>query len=256
MSQKWQIINDVINDANLILEVLDARDPNGTRNGRIEKLMLSQPDKRLLLVLNKIDLIPKDIAMQWQKILQREFPTIAISAIHGFERTLRLLRKKILQLTPSLPAYVGIVGYTNTGKSTIINGLKGAKIVGTSPQAGFTKGKQYINLAENIRLIDSPGIIPIEGDEVEMTLRNLITPEKIKNIDAVVKEIVNRAGIALLSRIYAMDFTELDEFLEKLAKHRGKLLPGGIPDIYEAAKIVVRDWQRGNLPFYVPPPSE
>ncbi|NVM54578.1 MAG: 50S ribosome-binding GTPase [Candidatus Helarchaeota archaeon] len=253
MSRQWQIVNDVIADANLILEVLDARDPNGTRNKRIEKLILSQNDKKLLLVLNKIDLVPKDVANEWRKLLQSEFPTIAISGTRGFERTLRLLRKKILQFAPSLPVYVAIVGYSNVGKSTIINGLKGAKIVGTSPQAGFTRGKQYINLTKNIRLIDSPGIIPIEGDELELALKAVITPEKIKNVDAVVAEIMNRTGPSILSNFYKLNYIGLDDLLEKLAKRRGKILPGGIPDMYEAAKIVIRDFQRGQIPYYTLP---
>ncbi|MFX1298684.1 MAG: GTPase, partial [Promethearchaeota archaeon] len=234
MSQLWQVIEDVINDANLILEVLDARDPQGTRSKRIEKLIMTQADKKLILVLNKIDLIPKNIAMKWREILQLEHPTIAISATRGFERTLRLLRKKILQYTPSLPAYVAIVGYSNVGKSTIINGLKGTKIVGTSPQAGFTRGKQYINLTKSILLIDSPGIIPVEGDELELALKAVITPEKINNVDAVVKEIINRARKSVLSAFYKIQFSELDELLEQLAKKRGRLLPGGVPDVYEA----------------------
>ena len=191
--------------------------------------------------------------MEWRKLLHSEFPTIAISAIRGFERTLRLLRKQILQLAPSLPAYVAIVGYSNVGKSTIINALKGAKIVGTSPQAGFTRGKQYINLTKKIRLIDSPGLIPIEGDELELALKSAITPEKIKNIEAVVKEIISRAGISTLVNIYRIQFSGIDELLENLAKRYGRLLPGGVPDTYEAAKRIVRDWQGSKIPHYILP---
>ena len=253
MSQLWQVITDVISDGNLIIEVLDARDPEGTRSKRIEKLVVSQSDKALLLVLNKSDLVPKDIAQKWRKLLEKEYPTISISAIRGHERTLRILRKKILKMAPSLPAYVAIVGYSNVGKSTIINALKGTKIVGTSPLAGFTRGKQYINLTQNIRLIDSPGIIPIEGDELELALRAAITPEKIKNVDAVVKEIMSRTGTPELSKIYKIQFTTLDELLEELAKKRGKLLSGGTPDTYEAAKVIIRDWQRGRIKYCIPP---
>ncbi len=253
MSQLWQVINDVISDANLILEVLDARDPSGTRSKRLEKLIASQDGKTLLIVLNKSDLIPKDVSFEWRKSLEKEHPTIAISATRGFERTLRLLRKKMLQLAPSLPAYVAIVGYSNVGKSTIINGLKGAKVVGTSPQAGFTRGKQYINLTKTIRLIDSPGIIPIEGDETEKALKAVITPEKVKNVDAVVKEILNRVGSVFLSKFYKLQFDGIDSLLGELAKRRGRLLSGGVPDVYEAAKIIIRDFQRGQIPYYTLP---
>jgi nuclear GTP-binding protein len=256
MSQFWEIINEVISDGNLILEVLDARDPEGTRSKRIEKLIAEQTDKALILVLNKIDLVPKDVIVKWRNVLQREHPTLAISAKRGFERTLRLLRKKIIQLAPSLPAYVAIVGYSNVGKSTIINGLKRSKIVGTSPQAGFTRGKQFINLTKDIRLIDSPGIIPIEGDELDLALKAALTPEKINNVEAVVREIMKRTGNSALSKKYNIEFTGIDDLFEEVAKRYGRLLTGGIPDTYEAAKIIIRDWQRGRIKYYCLPPAE
>jgi ribosome biogenesis GTPase A len=252
-THEWLILNDVIGGANLVIEVIDARDPIGTRNAHLEKLVMKHTDKRLLVILNKIDLIPQEIATQWTSILRREFPTFAISCTKGFERTIRLLRKKILEIAPSIPAYVAIVGYTNVGKSTIINGLKGSKVVRVSAQAGFTRGKQYINLSEDIKLIDSPGIIPIEGDEIEMALRDMLTPEKIKNIEAVVEEIIKRAGHATLEELYNIHFTDSDDFLEKLGRLRGKLMAGGVPDTYETAKLLIREWQRGKIPFYTLP---
>lgn len=41
--------------------------------------------------------------------------------------------------------------------------------------------------------------------------------------------------------------------MELLATKMGKLLKGAEPDINTAAKMVLNDWQRGKLPFYVPP---
>lgn len=256
MSRQWYIVKEVIEDADIILEVLDARDPEGTRNKQIERLILAEKNAKLILVLNKIDLVPKDVVDKWQTHLSNVYPTIKISATYGFERSLRFLRKQIEQFASKYPVTVGIVGYSNVGKSTIINGLKGSKIVGVSPQAGYTRGKQYINLGKNIRLIDSPGIIPFEGNEVELALKAAITPEKIQNVDAVVMEIINRVGIERLSQIYKIEITTQDGFLAQLARRRGKLLPRGEPDLYEAAKIVIRDWQRGNVGFYSLPPSE
>jgi ribosome biogenesis GTPase A len=142
------------------------------------------------------------------------------------------------------------------GKSTIINGLKGTKVVGVSPQAGYTKGKQYINLSDNILLIDSPGIIPIEGNEIEAALKDFLSPEKIKNIEAVVDAIIKRAGPSEVAKFYKVEFTDVDDFLEKVARLRGKLQSGGVPDTYEAAKLVIRDWQRGRINYYSLPPDQ
>lgn len=43
------------------------------------------------------------------------------------------------------------------------------------------------------------------------------------------------------------------DFLEQMAKRTGKLLKGGEPDTGVVAKMILNDWQRGKIPFYVSP---
>ena len=63
------------------MQVLDARDPIGSRiHPTIEDAILSQSDKRMVLVLNKIDLVPKQVVGEWLTYLRRSHPTIAIKA--------------------------------------------------------------------------------------------------------------------------------------------------------------------------------
>jgi nuclear GTP-binding protein len=65
----------------IILKVLDARDPMGCRCMEAERLFRSTgPEKRVILVLNKIDLVPKAVVTQWMKLLRNEYPTIAFKA--------------------------------------------------------------------------------------------------------------------------------------------------------------------------------
>ena len=48
---------------------------------------------------------------------------------------------------------------------------------------------------------------------------------------------------------------DAEDFLTRLAQVSGKLLKGGEPDLNTAAKMVLYDWQRGKIPFFVLPPG-
>uniref|UniRef100_A0A251JGC9 Guanine nucleotide-binding protein-like 3 N-terminal domain-containing protein n=1 Tax=Manihot esculenta TaxID=3983 RepID=A0A251JGC9_MANES len=68
----------VIEESDVILEVLDARDPLGTRCVDMEKMVMkSGHDKRLVLLLNKIDLVPREAVEKWLKYLREELPAVA-----------------------------------------------------------------------------------------------------------------------------------------------------------------------------------
>lgn len=89
--------------SDVVLEVLDARDPLGCRCVQVEQAILdSGSNKKLILLLNKIgeavsvtcfrgdvhlqwrlflaDLVPKDVVQSWLKHLRNEFPTVAFKA--------------------------------------------------------------------------------------------------------------------------------------------------------------------------------
>ena len=63
----------------MVLEVLDARDPAGSRVQQLEAAIHSQPGKKLVLVLNKADL-PRANLEAWLKHLRREHPAIAFKS--------------------------------------------------------------------------------------------------------------------------------------------------------------------------------
>merc|ERR1712150_336808 len=48
----------------------------------------------------------------------------------------------------------------------------------------------------------------------------------------------------------------MGDFLARFAKKAGKLLKGGEPDFHNCAVMVLHDWQRGKLPWFVCPPFE
>ena len=69
-------LRKVIERADVILHILDARDPLGTRSTSVEDMVSRYPYKKLVYVLNKADLVPKDILIDWLTYLRKTFPTI------------------------------------------------------------------------------------------------------------------------------------------------------------------------------------
>ncbi len=67
-------LKSVVEQADVVIEILDARDPQGCRNLEMESSVLSQ-NKKLVLVMNKADLIPPENAREWLKVLRDEHPT-------------------------------------------------------------------------------------------------------------------------------------------------------------------------------------
>lgn len=62
----WNELYKVIDSADVILHVLDARDPEGTRCRSIEKYIKEEaPHKHLIFVLNKCDLVPTGVAVSY-----------------------------------------------------------------------------------------------------------------------------------------------------------------------------------------------
>ena len=60
----WNELYKVIDSSDVVIHVLDARDPLGTRCRSVEKyLKVEAPHKHLIFVLNKCDLVPTSVAV-------------------------------------------------------------------------------------------------------------------------------------------------------------------------------------------------
>jgi nuclear GTP-binding protein len=256
----WNELHKVVDSADVLLQVLDARDPMGTRSKYIEDFLRKEKKhKHLFFILNKVDLVPIWVTQRWVAILSSEYPTIAFHAslTHPFGKgaLINLLRQIGKLHVDKKQISVGFIGYPNTGKSSIINALRSKKVCNVAPIAGETKVWQYITLMKRIYLIDCPGVVyPSAETDTEKVLKGVVRVELVTNPEDYVEEVLKRVRKEYLAKTYNINqYGNHIDFLEQLAKKMGKLLKGAEPDINTTAKMVLNDWQRGKLPFYVPP---
>ncbi|GFE53842.1 nucleolar GTP-binding protein 2 [Babesia ovis] len=257
----WGELYKVIDCSDVIVQVIDARNPMGTRCHRLEKYIReNKQSKVLLLLLNKCDLVPTWVTAAWIKHLNRTLPTVAFhaSVTKPFgKNTLIQLLKQYSQLMKDRKHFsVGFIGYPNVGKSSVINTLKGEKNCKAAPIPGETRVWQYVSLTKRIHLIDCPGVTPIEdSDETDRLLKGVVRVERIsdpENYIGRVIEIISRD--VLIHRYGIRDDFDSENFLDLVAEKFGKFLKGRVPDVSTAARIVLYDFQRGRLPYYTEPP--
>ena len=88
---------------------------------------------------------------------------------------------------------VGIIGFPNVGKSSLINSLKRSKAAATGNMPGVTKGLQEIQLDKNIVLIDSPGVVLASKEQSDsLILRSAIKIEDITDPTRPVEALLGR----------------------------------------------------------------
>ncbi|KAM4797367.1 nucleolar GTP-binding protein 2 [Rhinophrynus dorsalis] len=258
----WGELYKVIDSSDVIVQVLDARDPMGTRSPHIETyLKKEKPWKHLIFVLNKCDLVPTWATKRWVARLSEDYPTLAFHSSltnpFGKGAFIQLLRQFGKLHTDKKQISVGFIGYPNVGKSSVINTLRSKKVCNVAPIAGETKVWQYITLMRRIFLIDCPGVVYPSGDsETDIVLKGVVQVEKIKSPEDHIDAVLERAKPEYIRKTYRIDSWEnAEDFLEKLAFRTGKLLKGGEPDRQTVSKMVLNDWQRGRIPFFVKPPN-
>lgn len=264
MPSFWDVVNKVIDESDIVLEVLDARFPEETRNKEIENKLRRQ-HKKIIYILNKSDLIREkfsDVKPNFEPYvfisaknnlgttkLRKILREIANQKHFGVERVKELVKGAKIE---KKPLYVGILGYPNTGKSSLINVLKHKKAALTSSTPGFTKGMQKIKIARDIYLIDTPGVFAYkEKTDEKHALINVKDYRKIKDPDIVAMDILHNAyekNPQAIEELYGVKAKKSpEETLESIAKKFNWLTKGGRPNIDQVSRKIIQDWQRGRL---------
>lgn len=251
-----KVMLEVVRISDVILEVLDARFINETRNFELEK-EVEREGKKIIYVLNKADLVDRRFVERRLKI--RPYVFVSCAKRQGGGRLRDLIKRVVrdVELQDKHTRYqVGIVGYPNTGKSSLINFLSGRAVAKTGNEAGFTKGMQKVKLTGDILILDTPGVIP--ESEYSLKDREKVAKQarvgarsvgKLRDVEFAVQELLDgKRDRVLLEKYYSIKSGEdSDDFLGKLGRKRGYLKKGGVVDLKRTARVVMKDWQDGKI---------
>ena len=244
-------LKSVVSQSDVVLQILDARDPQSFRAGLVENVILSNPNKKLVLVLNKVDLAPSNDVASWLTHLRRSHPTIAIKAgtgsdgakgrvntksssakfqtessikttkAVGIDSLVELLKNYSRRISGGKSSItVGVIGYPNVGKSSIINSLlRGRKSVGVSSKPGYTTCIQEVILDKGVTLLDSPGVV-FDDKTDDVLLRNCVDVDAVTDPIPAITELLKKCNDQSLMRIYSIPSfnNDVNKFLAMIGK--------------------------------------
>ncbi len=260
MTKAMRMMEEQVKLVDGVLFVLDARAPLATRNPNLESLLGGKP---VLYLLNKADLADEEKTAAFCARMDRAgeanvrcCATTSAAARQISGRIPSLLREKLARDAAkgiTRPPRLMVVGIPNTGKSTVINALSGAKRAVTGDKAGVTRGKQWIRCA-GFELLDTPGTMP-PAFEDQALARHLAyigsINDDILDMDDVALELLRELLASypglLAARYGEGDYSSPIAAYEHICRRRGFLLRGGEVDYERGAKAIVDDFRKGRL---------
>ncbi|XP_027438213.1 guanine nucleotide-binding protein-like 3 isoform X1 [Zalophus californianus] len=287
-----QELKKVIEASDVVLEVLDARDPLGCRCPQVEEAIIQDGQKKLVLVLNKSDLVPKENLENWLNYLKKELPTVVFRASTNKDKGKIIKHLKVRKRAPfksevcvgkdslwkllrgfqeacGKAIQVGVIGFPNVGKSSIINNLKQERICNVGISMGLTRCMHVVPLDKQITVLDSPSLIvsPLNSASA-LALRSPASIEVVKPVEAAsailaqadARQVEEPPSLEFCLLFHLLKFTVPDfknpvEFFTSLAQRRGLHRKGGSPNLEGAAKLMWSEWTGASLGYYCHPPT-
>lgn len=265
MAKTRRLITENLGNVDVVIELLDARIPNSSKNPEIQRLTAGKPT---LTLLNKCSLADPAATAKWTAAYGGT--ALPIDCVTGeglkqiYPAVRRLLADKLKRYEErgmsgrKLRAMT--VGIPNVGKSSLVNRLSGGKKARVEDRPGVTMSKQWITTTAGIDLLDMPGVLWPKFDD-QRTGENLAITGAIR--DAVIdleelagvlcRRLLDVAPAAFIARYRLNNEGERlfalkpHELLGEVARKRGFLVSGGEPDTERAAVMLLDEFRGAKI---------
>lgn len=260
MTKTRRMIEANLKLVDAVVEIVDSRIPESSRNPIINELVASKPR---IILLNKCDYSDDKVTAKWREYYEKQGISVLVCDCRsgkGINRFLPLLKDKLSDLLERRRAKgmigkalrIMVVGIPNVGKSSFINRMANAKKVKVEDRPGVTRGKQWVTIDKEVELLDMPGILWPKFDDRRVALNLAFTgaiKDDVTDVEALAAELGSYLAENYPERLkerYKLESLE-GNLVELIAKKRGMMMSGGIPDTERAAITLLDEYRSGKI---------
>lgn len=263
MAKTRRMIQSNLSLVDGVVEILDARIPESSRNPEMDRLVKGKPR---MFVLNKADMADDNATVKWLNYYKSKgFTAIKISCKsgNGLKNFLPAVKEQMLSELmarrrekgiENAPLRLMIVGIPNAGKSTFINRMAKSKKAKAEDRPGVTRTKQWVKLGDNVEMLDMPGVLWPKFEDQSAARKLAFTgavKDDILDIEALASLLLENLAVnypdSLMER-YKIDSEGTGfELLKKLGRKRGMLISGGEVNTERAAITLLDEFRSGKL---------
>ena len=262
MAKSRRQLQEDLRIVDVIAELVDARAPGASRNPDFDSLFSG---KERVVLLNKADLADPAETRRWVRCFEsagticvpvdatrKDAASIAVESI-AKAASARVEKMKARGISKVVRAM--IVGIPNVGKSTLVNRISGSRRAAVGDRPGVTRSKQWVRISPYLEICDTPGLLwPKLEDQASARMLAFIgsVRDEIMPVEELASELlsllVRIAPQAIYKRYPSFAEAPAEEIgLELLARSRGCVRSGDLPDTERAAALLLDEFRGGRI---------